>query len=393
MATVFIPDITELSKEEWRKERKRGIGGSDVGAILGLNEYKSAFDVYYEKIGAKNEKVLTDKARVTMEIGNRLEDLVAEMFQERHPSIQVINDKTMYQHEKYPFMLANTDRILILPDGMKAIMECKTVTYADEWENTDFCKGIKGKCPLSYEYQGRHYMATLDIDLVVIVGLDLIRKELYIVYISRDMEVEEQMIAAEAEFWQLVEHREFLSMKRQFEKLSIAVRANAFKRFYGAGKDVVYQVNNPDEIEIFNEMNDLIVKQQFHSAESQKAKEAKEELAMELFLLCEARLNKKPGRIELNNASESFITKQYITLTDTTAVNFDLQRFILAYNIAFKSQLPEDIDESTAILMCNQFMSDRMGEFLTVGDKSARFYFSKRKIRMRKNLKSKEFVE
>ena len=114
---------------------------------------------------------------------------------------------------------------------------------------------------------------------------------------------------------------------------------------------------------------------------------------MELFLLCEARLNKKPGRIELNNASESFITKQYITLTDTTAVNFDLQRFILAYNIAFKSQLPEDIDESTAILMCNQFMSDRMGEFLTVGDKSARFYFSKRKIRMRKNLKSKEFVE
>lgn len=393
MATVFIPDITELSKEEWRKERKKGIGGSDVGAILGLNEYKSAFDVYYEKIGAKNEKVLTDKARVTMEIGNRLEDLVAEMFQERHPSIQVINDKTMYQHEKYPFMLANTDRILILPDGMKAIMECKTVTYADEWENTDFCKGIKGKCPLSYEYQGRHYMATLDIDLVVIVGLDLIRKELYIVYISRDMEVEEQMIAAEAEFWQLVEHREFLSMKRQFEKLSIAVRANAFKRFYGAGKDVVYQVNNPDEIEIFNEMNDLIVKQQFHSVESQKAKEAKEELAMELFLLCEARLNKKPGRIELNNASESFITKQYITLTDTTAVNFDLQRFILAYNIAFKSQLPEDIDESTAILMCNQFMSDRMGEFLTVGDKSARFYFSKRKIRMRKNLKSKEFVE
>ena len=393
MATVFIPDITELSKEEWRKERKKGIGGSDVGAILGLNEYKSAFDVYYEKIGAKNEKVLTDKARVTMEIGNRLEDLVAEMFQERHPSIQVINDKTMYQHEKYPFMLANTDRILILPDGMKAIMECKTVTYADEWENTDFCKGIKGKCPLSYEYQGRHYMATLDIDLVVIVGLDLIRKELYIVYISRDMEVEEQMIAAEAEFWQLVENREFLSMKRQFEKLSIAVRANAFKRFYGAGKDVVYQVNNPDEIEIFNEMNDLIVKQQFHSVESQKAKEAKEELAMELFLLCEARLNKKPGRIELNNASESFITKQYITLTDTTAVNFDLQRFILAYNIAFKSQLPEDIDESTAILMCNQFMSDRMGEFLTVGDKSARFYFSKRKIRMRKNLKRKEFVE
>lgn len=393
MATVFIPDITKLSKEEWRVQRKNGIGGSDVGAILGLNGFKSAFDVYYEKIGAKNEQKISDKARVTMEIGNRLEDLIADMFQEKYPSIQVINDTTMYQHEEYPFMLANTDRILILPGGMKAIMECKTVTYADDWESTDFCKGIKGKCPLSYEYQGRHYMATLDIDMVILVGLDLIRKELYTVYISRDAEIERQMIAAEEEFWYLVERREFLTMSQQFEKLSTAVKASAFKRFYGAEKSTVYEVNHPDEVEIFNEMNDLIVKQQFHSTESQKAKEAKEELAMELFLLCEKRLEKKPGRIELNNVSGQLITKQYVTLTDTTAVRFDLQSFTAAYNTTYHSQLPENLDEQTAILMCSQYMPDRIGEFMTVGDKSARFYFSKRKIKTRRNLKKKNAVE
>lgn len=393
MATVFIQDITQLSKEAWREERKKGIGGSDVGAILGLSEYKSAFDVYYEKIGARNQKELSAKARATLEIGNRLEDLIADMFQEKYPSIQVINDHTMYQHEKYPFMLANLDRLLIMPDNRRAIMECKTVTYADEWESTDICRGIEGKCPLSYEYQGRHYMATMDIDLVIIVGLDLIRKDLYVVFISRDKEIEQQMIEAEIGFWQLVETRAIPDMSQQFGRLSTKVKANAFKRFYGAQKEAVYQIRYNDELEIFNEMNDLIVKQQFHSAEAQKMKEAKEELAMELFLVCEQRLGAKPGRIELNGMAGGLSMNQYVTLTDTTSVNFDLQKFIVAYNYANETKLPEDIDEQTAILLCSQRMADRMSEFLTLDDKGARFYFSKRKTKTLKNSRRRKSVE
>lgn len=34
---------------EWLRERQKGIGGSDIGAILGLNKYKTAFEVYLEK--------------------------------------------------------------------------------------------------------------------------------------------------------------------------------------------------------------------------------------------------------------------------------------------------------------------------------------------------------
>ena len=39
-----------LSKEEWLHYRKCGITGTDAGAILGLNPYRSAFQVYYDKI-------------------------------------------------------------------------------------------------------------------------------------------------------------------------------------------------------------------------------------------------------------------------------------------------------------------------------------------------------
>ena len=39
-----------LSKEDWLRYRKCGITGTDAGAILGLNPYRSAFQVYHDKI-------------------------------------------------------------------------------------------------------------------------------------------------------------------------------------------------------------------------------------------------------------------------------------------------------------------------------------------------------
>ena len=39
-----------LPKEDWLRYRKSGITGTDAGAILGLNPYRSAFQVYHDKI-------------------------------------------------------------------------------------------------------------------------------------------------------------------------------------------------------------------------------------------------------------------------------------------------------------------------------------------------------
>ena len=41
-----------LSKAEWLQYRKRGIGGSDAGAVCGLNPYVSVMDVYLDKINS-----------------------------------------------------------------------------------------------------------------------------------------------------------------------------------------------------------------------------------------------------------------------------------------------------------------------------------------------------
>ena len=39
-----------LSHNDWIKYRKMGIGGSDAGAICGLNPYSTAMAVYADKI-------------------------------------------------------------------------------------------------------------------------------------------------------------------------------------------------------------------------------------------------------------------------------------------------------------------------------------------------------
>lgn len=391
MAKIFISDITSISKEEWRQERKKGIGGSDVGAILGLNNYRSMFEVFYDKIGAKNIKTESERSKVAMEIGTRLEDLVAEMFQERYPAIQVQEDNQMYQHSEYPFMLANIDRNLLLPDGTQAILECKVISISDEWESTDFCKGVPGRCPLSYEYQVRHYMAVLNCDLAIVVGLDLLTKDLHIVYVTRDIAVEQEMIAAEKEFWEMVKNRYMPLVPHYFNRLCKAIKADAFKRFYGASKETVYEVVEPEEIQMFNQMNELIIKQQFHSAEAQKAKEAKEEIAMEMFIRCEKRLNIKPSKIMLNGNANGMTVTQYVSLTNTTAANFDVDRFVESYNICNETnKLSKDIDEKTAILLCGKNMPEQMGEFFTLQEKGAKFFFSKRKTKPQKPIVSKK---
>ena len=44
-----LVDVTKISHEEWLKYRKMGITGTDSGAIVGMNPYKSALQVFVDK--------------------------------------------------------------------------------------------------------------------------------------------------------------------------------------------------------------------------------------------------------------------------------------------------------------------------------------------------------
>ena len=86
-----------LSKEDWLRYRKCGITGTDAGAILGLNPYRSAFQVYHDKISDTIENIDNEAMRQ----GRDLEDYVAQRFSEE-TGFKVRRANAIYQSEKHP---------------------------------------------------------------------------------------------------------------------------------------------------------------------------------------------------------------------------------------------------------------------------------------------------
>ena len=104
---VFVR-TENLEEHEWLAWRRKGIGGSDVAAALGLSPYKTAKELYFDKIDVEPIIPGEDKS-IMFEIGHLLEDVVAQIFSKK-TGLPVFRDQTMYQHPLFPFMLADVDR-------------------------------------------------------------------------------------------------------------------------------------------------------------------------------------------------------------------------------------------------------------------------------------------
>lgn len=134
-----------MSRTEWLKLRKTGIGGSDAGAVCGLNPYSSPMKVFQDKISDHTE----EEDNEPMRIGRDLEEYVVRRFVEE-TGLKVRRSNYMYRSTENPFMIADVDRLII---GTEAGLECKTANayQADKWKNNE--------TPAHYVVQCQHYMA------------------------------------------------------------------------------------------------------------------------------------------------------------------------------------------------------------------------------------------
>lgn len=176
-----------LEKEEWLKYRKQGIGGSDAGAVCGLNPYRTAISVYQDKISDDIEDIDNEAMRQ----GREFEDYVARRFMEATGK-KVRRANAMFYDENNPFMLADVDRMVV---GENAGLECKTASpfMADKWKD--------GNIPMSYQIQCYHYMSVCNADAwyiaVVIYG-----REFKFYKIERDQQIIDDLIQIEKDFWE-----------------------------------------------------------------------------------------------------------------------------------------------------------------------------------------------
>lgn len=136
----MITKIKTKSHEEWLEERKKSLGGSDMGAILGMNTYSSPYTVWAEKTG----KLPPFEGNEWTRLGNDLEGYVAERFCEAS-GLKVINDTATWRNDKYPHLHANIDRKVV---GMKAGVECKLTSElnANKYKNGEFPDRFYAQC-------------------------------------------------------------------------------------------------------------------------------------------------------------------------------------------------------------------------------------------------------
>ena len=186
----MITEIKYSSHEEWLELRKGYIGGSDAGAVMGMNPFSSPFAVWAEKTG----KVPGFAGNLTTKVGQYMEDLVAQLFTEETGK-KVRRKNRMMVNDQFPWACADVDRLVV---GEKALLEIKTTNSFPAMR-----KIRGGEYPEQWYCQMTHYLAVTGLEkayLAVLVNC----RGLRIFELERDEDEIAALMDAERAFWEMV---------------------------------------------------------------------------------------------------------------------------------------------------------------------------------------------
>ena len=187
-------------------DRSTYIGSSDAAAIIGVSPWKSAFQLYQEKIGEYQEEITPFKQKI-FNRGKRWEPIVIEMLvdelEDRGHDVQIIARNERYLDPVHSFLAAEIDLELMI-DGEYHNGEMKTVHpfAAKDWGEQD-----TDEIPIYYTSQVLHgQMVTGRSKTIVaaLIGAD----DLRVHQVNRDEEMIQIIRTKEVEFWEKIQRRE-----------------------------------------------------------------------------------------------------------------------------------------------------------------------------------------
>lgn len=192
---------------EWLNARKKGIGGSDAAAILGLNPYISNVDLWKIKTGRMEQKDISDKDCV--KYGNKLEPVLIDLFEADNQDYEIIDKEEARQDKfhnfiydkEYSFLFANLDGIIKNKEngklGVLEIKTCQANQYnLEKWNN---------RIPTNYYCQVIHYLSVTNFEYafvyVLIKHLNNLEVRKYNILKNEVQEEIELLRYKEIEFW------------------------------------------------------------------------------------------------------------------------------------------------------------------------------------------------
>ena len=287
MNTLRLQD--DMPREQWLRLRKRGIGGSDAGVVMGVSPYRSILELWQDKTSTE---LIDEPETETTYWGNVMEPIVREEFAKRS-GLTVHLVPYLLQNKKYTFMQANLDGMVDDPVHGKCIFEAKTSSAykKEEWEN-----GI----PDTYYAQLQHYMTVTGWNGAYIAAL-IGGNEFIYRFVPRDDAYIAKLINKEESFWNYVQMR--IMPPADGSKAT----ADYLKEGYPTAKEnstIILDKENQKWLEQYNE-----------ASKELKAVEAKKEEA-------ENNLKQLMGEHET-----AYIGNNVIRWTNSTSRRLDTERF------------------------------------------------------------------
>lgn len=180
--------------ESQQAQRLKGVGGSDVAAIVGVSEFKTPLDVYLSKIG-EGKKFIGNTATWW---GVRMEPIIAEWYAAQTRQ-ELIDPQETFQHPKYPWYLATPDRLIKGEEKGLEIKDTTSPIQIRKWgrAGTDV---VPDECLCQCHW----YLALFDFAEWDVAAL--LMREPKIFTIKRDREFEGNLIEIVEKFW--VDHVE-----------------------------------------------------------------------------------------------------------------------------------------------------------------------------------------
>lgn len=173
------PDMQyiDYTEESWLDERRKGIGGSDVAAILGESKYSSPLQIYKAKV----DNIYNDVSdKVFVRKGKDLEGFVRNMhcvpyFKER--GYDVVHPQHMFVNPDFPWLRANLDGLAIPCEnefGFRESYENNIVIeikWVSEWAEDAWCNDLYDNVPAHYYMQVQTYMAVTGAKKAIVFAL------------------------------------------------------------------------------------------------------------------------------------------------------------------------------------------------------------------------------
>lgn len=144
-----------LGSDSWHAARAKGLGGSEIAAVLGLSPWESPFSLWHRKAGHVPPQAVNDE----MDAGTRLEPVIVQRNTERHHDL-IARATGTWAHEDRLWQIANPDGIYCAKGRLTdSLIEAKFVIYPDEWgqAGTD-------QIPPYYLAQCRWYLDVFGLD-------------------------------------------------------------------------------------------------------------------------------------------------------------------------------------------------------------------------------------